>query len=254
MIEFNDVWKSYNRGDTWVAGGINLEVPEGELLILLGASGCGKTTTLKMVNRLIDATRGTIRVDGREVSQVDPVELRRGIGYVFQSIGLFPHMTIGQNVGIAPQLAGWDSRRIGDRVEELLELVGLPAAEYRHRYPRELSGGQRQRVGFARALAMNPRVMLLDEPFGALDPITRDSLQTEFSRVRRRLGFTAIMVTHDMTEALLLADRIAVMDAGRIVRIGTPHELMTAPDHPYVESLLQTPRRQLDRLEQIAAT
>jgi len=252
-IEFQEVWKSYDHGSTWVTSGISFRVAEGELLILLGASGCGKTTTLKMVNRLVEPTRGTVRVNGRDVSGVDPVTLRRGIGYVFQSIGLFPHLTVAQNVAVVPNLLGWPKARTHNRVDELLELVGLPGAEYRNRYPRELSGGQKQRVGFARALAMGPSVMLLDEPFGALDPISRDTLQNEFARLRKKLNLTAMMVTHDMTEALLLADRIAVMNRGQILRIGTPHELMHDPGDPFVESLLQMPRHQLQQLEELHA-
>jgi osmoprotectant transport system ATP-binding protein len=253
MIRFNDVWKSYDRGATWVTSGISLHVSQGELLILLGASGCGKTTTLKMINRLIEPTRGSIQVGGRDVAGVDPVSLRRDIGYVFQGIGLFPHMTVEQNVGVVPRLLGWTHERTRARADELLELVGLPPQEYRDRYPRELSGGQKQRVGFARALASGSKLMLLDEPFGALDPLTRDALQSEFTKLRRQLGLTAVMVTHDMTEALLLADRIAVMSGGKVLRLGTPRELISNPQDDYVASLLHTPKRQADQLEAIAA-
>ena len=252
MIELEHVTKAYDPAAAPVVRDLSLRVAAGELLVLLGASGCGKTTTLKMINRLIEPTSGAIRIDGRDVTDADPVALRRGIGYVFQGIGLFPHMTVGENVATVPALLGWGRDRIAGRVDELLEMVGLPPGEYRDRFPRELSGGQRQRVGFARALAAGPRVMLLDEPFGALDPITRDELQLEFQRLHRRLGLTAVMVTHDMTEALLLADRIAVMNAGRVVQVGTPHELLTDPADDYVAALMATPKRQADRLEAIA--
>ena len=249
MIEFHDVCKSYDRRHTFAVHDVNLRVAEGELLILVGRSGCGKTTTLKMINRLIEPTSGTILVAGRDNRSTDPVQLRRSIGYVFQMIGLFPHMTVAQNVATVPGLLGWTRTRIAARVDELLQLVGLEPADYRHRLPCELSGGQRQRVGFARALAAGPRVMLLDEPFGALDPITRDTLQREFRSLHRKLGLTAVMVTHDMTEALLLADRIAVMDAGEVVRVGTPQALVADPGDPRVAALMETPRRQADQLE-----
>ncbi len=252
MIEFRGVCKSYDQGRTFAVLDIDLCVGEGELLVLLGSSGCGKTTTLKMINRLIEPTRGRIRVGGQDHRQVDPVALRRSIGYVIQMVGLFPHMTVGQNVATVPGLLGWSRARIAARVDELLDLVGLPPEEYRPRFPSALSGGQRQRVGFARALAAGPRLMLLDEPFGALDPITRDSLQGEFKRLHHKLGLTAVMVTHDMTEALLLADRIAVMDQGRIVRLGTPHQLMVEPGDAKVAHLIETPRRQAEQLEALA--
>ncbi|HWB55286.1 MAG TPA: ATP-binding cassette domain-containing protein [Tepidisphaeraceae bacterium] len=251
MIEIDNVSKSYD-GDREVVKSICLHVRQGELMVLLGASGCGKTTTLKMINRLVERTSGTIRIDGQDTNQMDVVTLRRGIGYVFQMIGLFPHMTVAQNVATVPKLLGWPNARVDDRVRELLEVVNLPADEFAGRRPRELSGGQRQRVGFARALAAGPKVMLLDEPFGALDPITRDSLQTEFKRLQVKLGLTAVMVTHDIMEALLMADRIAVMHEGQIVGLGTPAELMANPGHEYVAALLEMPKRQADQLEAIA--
>ncbi len=249
MIVLNSVCKSYDGGGTFSVHDVSLKVPTGSLLVLLGGSGCGKTTTLKMINRLIEPTGGRIEIDGREVRSLDPVELRRGIGYVFQGIGLFPHMTVGDNVAVVPQLLGWSAERIATRVDELLNLVHLPPGEYRHRFPRQLSGGQQQRIGFARALAAGARVMLLDEPFGALDPITRDELREEFLTIRKRLGLTAVMVTHDMTEALLSADQIAVMNGGRLLRVGTPRELLTTPGDPFVASLLASPRRQATRLD-----
>ena len=254
MIILEHVSKSYD-GSTGKAAvhDLSLRVPQGALLTLVGGSGCGKTTTLKMINRLIEPTAGRIVVDGRNVREVDPVELRRGIGYVFQGIGLFPHMTIAANIGVVPRLLGWPAERIAARVDKLLELVHLPAGEYRDRLPRQLSGGQQQRVGFARALAAGPKVMLLDEPFGALDPVTRDELRNDFQEIRKRLNLTAVLVTHDMTEALLSADLIAVMNAGRLLRLGPPEELLANPGDDFVAALLATPRRQADQLEALAS-
>lgn len=248
-LELCEVSKSYDGGRTFAVREFSLQAEQGELVALLGGSGCGKTTTLKMINRLIEPTGGVIKVAGRDILESDPIALRRSIGYVFQGIGLFPHLTVGQNVGITPRLIGWESERITARVDELLDLVHLPPGEYRERKPSELSGGQQQRVGFARSLAAEPSVILLDEAFGALDPITRDNLQREFLEIQKRFELTAVLVTHDMTEALLLADRIVVMETGRIVQVGTPHELLTSPATEYVERLVATPRRQADTLE-----
>lgn len=244
MIRFDAVSKLYPGGSTPAVSDVSFEVAPGELLVILGESGCGKTTTLKMTNRLVEPTNGTIVVDGRNVREHDPASLRRSIGYVFQGVGLFPHMTVGENVGITPGLLGWPADRVQSRVRELLSLVRLDPDEYEHRLPRALSGGQQQRVGFARALAAQPRVMLMDEPFGALDPLTRDALQQEFRSIQKQLQLTAMLVTHDVSEALLLSDRIAVMLGGQVLQIGTPRELLATPAHEYVAALLDMPRRQ----------
>jgi osmoprotectant transport system ATP-binding protein len=245
-IEVVDLGKSY--GDREVVCGVSFEARAGELLALVGGSGSGKTTILKTLNRLIEPSRGRVVVDGKETSSIDPVQLRRSIGYVFQGIGLFPHFTIEENIAVTPSLLGWPREKTAARVAELLELVELDAA-VRARYPGELSGGQQQRVGVARALAAEPRLMLLDEPFGALDPLTRDRLGESFTAIRKKLELTAVLVTHDMSEALILADRIAVLDRGRLLQIGTPHELLTSPKSDYVERLLDTPRRQARALD-----
>ena len=242
MIELQHLTKRY--GDQVAVCDLSLEVAEGELLVLLGGSVCGKTTTLKMINRLIEPSAGSVRVDGDDVSQLAPHELRRRVGYAFQQVGLFPHLTVGENIGITPSLLGWTEDAIRHRVDELLALVELDPETTRDRDPSELSGGQQQRVGLARALAAKPRVMLLDEPFGALDPLTRGRLQDSFIRIRRDLGVTAVFVTHDMVEALRLGDRIAVLDNGRLVQVGTPGTLLSAPADDYVRQLLDTPRRE----------
>jgi osmoprotectant transport system ATP-binding protein len=251
MIEFRNVSKSF--GTVVSVAGINLTVERGELLVLLGGSGSGKTTCLKMVNRLIEPDAGDVIVAGRNVRSMAPHLLRRSIGYCFQRIGLFPHMTVGQNIGITPTLLGWPKSRIASRVAELLELVALPAAEYRDRLPGQLSGGQQQRVGVARALAAQPDVVLFDEPFGALDPLTRDRLQHSLGEIRRQVQMTAIFVTHDMVEALLLADRIAVMHNGKLLQVGTPQALLSAPANDYVAQLLETPTRQSEKVHSLFA-
>jgi osmoprotectant transport system ATP-binding protein len=253
MIVLKDVSKTYDTGQVAVCN-ISLHVPAGKMLVLLGGSGCGKTTTLKMINRLVEPTSGRIEVDGRDVGSMDPVQLRRGIGYVLQGSGLFPHMSVADNIAVVPRLLDWPAERIEKRVEELMRLVHLPSEEFRSRMPRQLSGGQQQRVGFARALAAGPKVMLLDEPFGALDPVTRDELRNEFLQLRRYLGLTAVMVTHDITEALLCADLIAVMNAGRLLRVGTPHELLIDPGDDFVAALMSSPKRQAEQLEALVAS
>jgi len=232
-----------------VVDGLSLTVARGELLVLLGGSGSGKTTTLKMINRLIAPTSGRVRIDGRDTAELPGHELRRSIGYCFQQIGLFPHMSVAENVAITPSLLGWDPAEIRRRVDELLTRVELAPEEFRDRAPDALSGGQQQRVGLARALAARPLVMLLDEPFGALDPLTRDRLQQEFQQIRRDLELTAIFVTHDMVEALLLGDRIAVLEEGRLAQVGTPAELLRSPANAYVERLMETPRRQAELVD-----
>jgi osmoprotectant transport system ATP-binding protein len=252
MIVLKQVSKTYETGHVAVCN-VSLHVPAGQMLVLLGGSGCGKTTTLKMINRLVEPTSGRIEVDGRDVLSVDPVQLRRSIGYVLQGSGLFPHLSVAENIAVVPRLLGWPVERIDKRIEELLSLVHLPPQEFRSRMPRQLSGGQQQRVGFARALAAGPKVMLLDEPFGALDPITRDEVRNEFLHIRRQLQLTAVMVTHDITEALLAADLIAVMNAGRLLRVGPPHELLQHPGDDFVAALLSSPKRQAEQLAALAA-
>ena len=252
MLELQALTKRY--GDQVVVDQFSLRAERGELVVLLGTSGCGKTTTLKMVNRLIEPSAGTVLLDGVDVSQLPEYELRRRIGYVFQKIGLFPHMTVAENVGVTPTLLGWTPARVHARVDELLALVELDPVQMRNRYPAALSGGQQQRVGVARALAAEPSVMLLDEPFGALDPITRDRLQQSFVRIRTQLNVTAIFVTHDLVEALLLGDRIVVMRDGRLIQEGSPRELMRNPADAFVEQLVGTPKRQARRVEELLGT
>jgi osmoprotectant transport system ATP-binding protein len=242
MIELERLSRRY--GATLAVDDLSLQVARGELLVLLGGSGSGKTTTLKMVNRLIEPTSGSVRIGGRDTRELAPHLLRRGIGYCFQQVGLFPHLSVARNVAVTPQLLGWKPEKVAARVDELLALVELEPSAFRDRSPDQLSGGEQQRVGLARALAAEPEVVLLDEPFGALDPLTRDRLQHWFVVLRRRLGFTAIFVTHDMVEALALGDRIAVLNQGRLAQVGTPSQLLNAPADAYVAELMATPRRQ----------
>jgi osmoprotectant transport system ATP-binding protein len=221
---------------------LTLDVAAGQTCVLIGPSGCGKTTTMRMINRLIDPTSGTVHVDGQDVSGIDRVQLRRRIGYVIQQIGLFPHMTIADNVGTVPRLLDWPRARIDARVDEMLALVGLDPAAYRARYPRELSGGQRQRAGVARALAGDPPVMLMDEPFGAVDPITRTRLQNELLKILRELRKTIVFVTHDVDEALRMGDRIAILRDGRLVQHGTPAAILARPADAFVEEFVGADR------------
>jgi osmoprotectant transport system ATP-binding protein len=242
VIELDAVSKRH--GDLLAVDRVSLRVARGEMLVLLGGSGSGKTTTLKMVNRLVEPTSGTIRVGGEDVAAVAPHLLRRRIGYVFQRIGLFPHLTVAENVGVTPSLLGWDAARIAARVDALLALVELDPAVVRDRRPEALSGGQAQRVAVARALAAEPEVLLLDEPFGALDALTRERLQRSFSRLQKSLGLTAIFVTHDVVEALTLGDRVGVMREGRLLQVGPGRELVRAPADPYVAELVRGPLQQ----------
>jgi len=241
MIQVEGLVRRY--GSTLAVDGVSFHVAAGELLALVGASGSGKTTTLKMINRLVEPDAGQVVVEGRDALRLPPHLLRRGIGYVFQGVGLFPHLTVGGNVAVPLRLLRWSRERTRDRVLKLLALVELDP-ELAARYPAALSGGQQQRVGVARALAASPRVMLLDEPFAALDPLTRDRLQQSLDRLRHRLALTAVFVTHDVAEAVALADRIGVMRSGRLVQIGRPEELASRPADDEVARLLDTPVRQ----------
>jgi len=250
LIAWDHVGKSFDEGRVRAVDDVSLDVAEGEFLAIVGGSGSGKTTLLRLANRLIEADSGTIRVEGEDVRAVDPILLRRRIGYVFQSGGLFPHFSVAGNIGITPKLLGTPPEEISARVDELLDLVRLDRQKHRNRFPHELSGGQRQRVGVARALAAKPRIVLMDEPFGALDPLTRDALGDDFRALHNKLGLTTVMITHDMTEAVLLADRIAVMRAGKLLSQGTPAELAES-DEAYVGELLGTPRRQAERLAKL---
>jgi osmoprotectant transport system ATP-binding protein len=247
-ISFEDVSKTHG-GDRKALDRVSLEVAQREFLAIVGPSGSGKTTLLRLINRLAEADSGAVRVEGEDVRAADPVTLRRRIGYVFQGIGLFPHMTVAQNIAITPKLLGWDEARIATRVDELIELVRLERGEHRDRLPAQLSGGERQRVGVARAIAAGPKIVLMDEPFGALDPLTRDALSEDYRRLHDKLGLTTVMITHDTLEAVLLADRIAVIREGRVVAQGKPRDMMSADQDAYVRELMATPRRQSDRLQ-----
>jgi len=239
LVEFRDVTFAVNGGPS-IIDQLSLEVRRGETLVLLGESGCGKTTTLRLVNRLLTPTEGQVIVEGQTTTSWDEIRLRRRTGYVIQEAGLFPHFTVAENVALVPSLEKWDELRINERVTELLSLVGLAPDRFADRYPRELSGGQRQRVGVARALAADPPLLLMDEPFGALDPLTRSSLQKEFAELKSRLNKTVIFVTHDVREALLLGSRIALMDKGRILLLATPDEFVKSENElarAYLETL-----------------
>jgi osmoprotectant transport system ATP-binding protein len=241
LVEFRDVSYVVPAVPSPIIAHLNLTVRAGETLVLLGESGCGKTTTLKLVNRLLIPTTGAVLVEGKATTEVDPIRLRRRTGYVIQEGGLFPHFTVAQNIALVPSLEGWDDARIRIRVDELLALVGLGSKNFASRYPAELSGGQRQRVGVARALAAEPPLLLLDEPFGALDPLTRASLQREFIELTRRLGKTAIFVTHDVREALLVGTRIGLMAAGKLVLLETPDQFVKS-NQEHAQAYLQTLR------------
>jgi osmoprotectant transport system ATP-binding protein len=246
-IELSQIDKRF--GGHAALAGVDLTIPPGEFVALVGPSGSGKTTLLKTINGLSQPDAGAVRISGEDVGGLAGHLLRRRIGYVFQEIGLFPHLTVAENIAVTPRLLGWDKARIGRRVDELLDLVALPPA-VAGRAPSELSGGQRQRVGVARALAAEPKIMLMDEPFGALDPLTRDALGGDYRALHDKLGLTTVMVTHDMAEAVLLADRIVVLAGGRILADGAPAELLASTTHPEVRALLEAPRRQAERLRE----
>ncbi|MBC2717678.1 MAG: ATP-binding cassette domain-containing protein [Desulfobacteraceae bacterium] len=245
MIEYQEVSKSYDKGHTYAVLNISFDVREGETLVLLGSSGCGKTTLLKLTNRLIEPTSGSIELNGEDISQLDPILLRRRIGYVFQGIGLFPHMSIEENTTIIPRLLGWPYDKRKQSFNDLMNLVGLDPISYADRYPKELSGGQQQRIGVARALAADPEYLLMDEPFGALDALTRDTLQQELLSLKERLQKTIIFVTHDIFEALTLADRIAILHKGNLEQIGTKDDILGNPRTDFVRNLFEKPARQL---------
>src|SRR5262245_12464299 len=251
-ISIRGASKAYDGRERHAIRDIWLDIRAGEFIVLAGESGAGKTTLLKTINRLIDLTSGTVRTFGTEVTSVDPTLLRRSIGYVFQEVGLFPHLTVRENIAITPKLLGWDANAIAVRVDELLDLVRL-SRDTSERFPDTLSGGQRQRVGVARAIAARPRIVLMDEPFGAVDPITREALAEDYKALHGALQLTTVMITHDLLEAVLLADRLAVMQHGRIVDEGTPHDLLTGSKHDYVRDLMAKPRRQADRVAALAA-
>ncbi len=236
---------TYDGGKSFAVRNLNLSIADQEFIVLLGSSGSGKSTTLKMINRLNDHTSGTIEIDGKDVRKLEVVELRRSIGYVIQGIGLFPHMTITDNVAIVPKLLGWSKERRLERARELLELVGLPSAQFGERLPEQLSGGQQQRVGVARALAADPKFILMDEPFGALDAVIRDRLQQELLALQRKIGKTFVFVTHDLFEALTLGDRIAIFHEGTMQQVGKASEVMKAPATQFVRDLFARPAQQL---------
>ncbi|QGG58880.1 ABC transporter ATP-binding protein [Paenibacillus sp. B01] len=237
MIQIRDVNKRYDDGFHALKN-INLEFRQGEMTVLIGPSGCGKSTTMRLVNRLVSPTSGTVEIGGRDIRSIDPVELRRSIGYVIQSVGLFPHMTIGRNVAVVPRLKRWDADKTARRVDELLDMVGLKPDLYRDRYPSELSGGQQQRVGVVRALAADPDIILMDEPFSALDPLSREQLQEDVARLQQELHKTIVFVTHDMDEALKIADRIVLMKDGEVVQSDTPDRMLRRPANDFVRTFI----------------
>jgi osmoprotectant transport system ATP-binding protein len=239
MIRLEELTKIYPGTSVPAVDRLTMDIPRGEIVVFVGPSGCGKTTSLKMINRIIEPSSGHIVLDGEDVTDTDPDQLRRRIGYVIQQVGLFPHQTIRDNVATVPKLLGWDKQRTADRVSELLDVVGLPPETYLDRYPKELSGGQRQRVGVARALAADPPVLLMDEPFGAIDPITRTRLQNEFLRLQAELLKTIVFITHDIDEAIKMGDRIAILGEGsQIQQFATPEEILTAPANDFVEDFV----------------
>lgn len=244
MITFNNVSKVYESADKKVKAvdNVNMTVEKGEICVFLGPSGCGKTTLLRMVNRLVSITDGTIEIGGKDIYSLNPIELRRSIGYVIQQNGLFPNMTIEENIKVVPKMLGWDEGRMKKRYTELMELMGLNPEEYRKRYPWELSGGQQQRIGVARAMAADPPVMLMDEPFGALDPIIRDHLQNEFLRIQKEVQKTILFVSHDIDEAIRLGDKIAIFHGGQLMQYGTPDDILSNPTNAFVENFIGSDR------------
>lgn len=245
MISIKNISKSYDNGNTHVVNNISLEIPDGKTVVLLGSSGCGKTTLLKMINRLIEPTSGDILIDDQSIFDYDPIELKRKIGYAFQGVGLFPHLTVKENITLILKLTGNNNKIIENRAVELLETVNLDPATFASRYPDELSGGQQQRIGVARSLATHPRYLLMDEPFGALDAINRDSMQEEMVGIREKFHTTILFVTHDLFEAIRLGDLIAVMNKGKVEQFGTAAELINHPKTSFVASLFQKPLDQL---------
>ena len=237
VIQFNHVSKSYEDG-TKAVDSLHLEIKKGEFFVLIGPSGCGKTTTMKMINRLIETTEGSLLIDGKDIQQYNINELRWDIGYVLQQIALFPHMTIAENIAIVPEMRQWSKKEIKARVDELLHMVGLDPDIYRNRMPDELSGGQKQRVGVVRALAANPKIVLMDEPFSALDPLSREQLQKDIVQLQKKIQKTIVFVTHDMQEALSLGDRICIMKEGKIVQLDTPEEIIHNPKNEFVEEFI----------------
>lgn len=248
-IEFKNVIKSFDGADYNAVDDVSFQIEEGELITVLGTSGCGKTTLLKMVNRLYEPTSGIIEIFGKNIESGDAIELRRSIGYVIQQVGLFPHMTVEKNISVVPEILRWDRELIRDRVTELLRLVNMDPEQFRGRYPSQLSGGQQQRVGLARALAAKPSIMLLDEPFGAIDAINRNKLQDEFLRIHRQEGVTAIFVTHDVTEALKLGSRVMIMNEGRLQQLDAPEKILSEPANDYVASLIRSVTEGLEFLK-----
>jgi osmoprotectant transport system ATP-binding protein len=238
MIRFENVTKRYNNANVDAVENLNLHIEEGEICMLVGSSGCGKTTTMKMINKLIKPTSGNIFIDGKSIENINSIALRLTIGYIIQDIGLFPHMTIAENIATVPVELGWDKGEIDARVDELLELMELDPKVYRNKKPRELSGGQKQRIGVARALAANPPIMLMDEPFGALDPITRGKLQDEFLKIQKKIRKTIVFVTHDIDEAIKMGDKIVVLKDGEILQLGTPAEILSDPVDDFVSELI----------------
>ncbi|MGR6000740.1 ABC transporter ATP-binding protein [Bacillus cereus] len=237
MIQFNHVSKSYEDG-TKAVDSLHLEIKKGEFFVLIGPSGCGKTTTMKMINRLIETTEGSILIDGKDIQQYNINELRWDIGYVLQQIALFPHMTIAENIAVVPEMRQWSKKEIKERVDELLHMVGLDPDIYRNRMPDELSGGQKQRVGVVRALAANPKIVLMDEPFSALDPLSREQLQKDIVQLQKKIQKTIVFVTHDMQEALSLGDRICIMKEGKVVQLDTPEGIIHNPKNEFVEEFI----------------